>query len=36
MKQSQIVLIEFGRIYQRNITKKDVDDIENFILKNSD
>ena len=36
MKQSQIVLIEFGRIYQRNITKKDFDDIENFILKNSD
>ncbi|MFC2345717.1 McrC family protein [Campylobacter sp.] len=36
MKQTQITLTEFERIYQHNISKKDFDDIENFILKNSD
>ena len=36
MKQSQITITEFERIYQHSIGKKDFDDIENFILKNSD
>ena len=36
MKQTQITLTEFERIYQRSIDKKDFNDIENFILKNSD
>ena len=36
MKQSQITLTEFERIYQHDIDKKDFGDIENFILKNSD
>ena len=36
MKQSQITLTEFERIYERVIGKKDFGDIENFILKNSD
>ena len=36
MKQSQITLTEFERIYQHDICKKDFGDIENFILKNSD
>ena len=36
MKQTQITLTEFERIYQHSIGKKDFDDIENFILKNSD
>lgn len=36
MKQTQITLTEFERIYQHSIDKKDFDDIENFILKNSD
>lgn len=36
MKQSQITITEFERIYQHSIDKKDFDDIENFILKNSD
>lgn len=36
MKQTQITLTEFERIYQHDISKKDFFDIENFILKNSD
>ena len=36
MKQSQITITEFERIYQHDIDKKDFGDIENFILKNSD
>ena len=36
MKQSQLTITEFERIYRRDICKKDFDDIENFILKNSD
>ena len=36
MKQSQITITEFERIYERIISKKDFGDIENFILKNSD
>lgn len=36
MKQTQITLTEFERIYQHDISKKDFGDIENFILKNSD
>lgn len=36
MKQSQITITEFERIYQHDIDKKDFKDIENFILKNSD
>ena len=36
MKQSQLMLTEFERIYERIIGKKDFGDIENFILKNSD
>ena len=36
MKQSQITITEFERIYQHIIGKKDFFDIENFILKNSD
>ncbi len=36
MKQTQITLTEFERIYRHDISKKDFDDIENFILKNSD
>ncbi len=36
MKQTQITLTEFERIYQYDISKKDFFDIENFILKNSD
>ena len=36
MKQIQITLTEFERIYQNDINKKDFGDIENFILKNSD
>ena len=36
MRQSQITLTEFERIYQHDIGKKDFKDIENFILKNSD
>ena len=35
MKQSQITITEFERIYQHSIGKKDFSDIENFILKNS-
>lgn len=35
MKQSQLTITEFERIYQHSIGKKDFDDIENFILKNS-
>ena len=36
MKQTQITITEFERIYQHDIGKKDFGDIENFILKNSD
>ncbi|WP_107790588.1 McrC family protein [Campylobacter concisus] len=36
MKQTQITITEFERIYQHDIDKKDFKDIENFILKNSD
>ena len=36
MKQSQLTLTEFERIYEYIIGKKDFGDIENFILKNSD
>ena len=36
MKQSQITLTEFERIYECIIGKKDFGDLENFILKNSD
>ena len=36
MKQSQLTITEFERIYRRDICKKDFGDIENFILKNSD
>ena len=36
MKQSQLTITEFERIYEHNISKKDFGDIENFILKNSD
>ena len=36
MKQSQLTITEFERIYERIIGKKDFGDIENFILKNSD
>lgn len=36
MKQSQITITEFERVYQHDIGKKDFGDIENFILKNSD
>ena len=36
MKQSQLTITEFERIYQHDIDKKDFKDIENFILKNSD
>ena len=36
MKQSQLTLTEFERIYEYLIGKKDFSDIENFILKNSD
>ena len=36
MKQSQLTITEFERIYQHSIGKKDFGDIENFILKNSD
>ena len=36
MNKNQITLTEFERIYQHDICKKDFDDIENFILKNSD
>jgi len=36
MKQNQRTITEFERIYQHSIDKKDFDDIENFILKNSD
>jgi len=36
MKQTQITLTEFERIYEYIIGKKDFFDIENFILKNSD
>ena len=36
MKQTQITLTEFERIYEHIIGKKDFFDIENFILKNSD
>ena len=36
MKQSQLTITEFERIYQHDISKKDFCDIENFILKNSD
>ena len=36
MKQSQLTITEFERIYQHDIGKKDFKDIENFILKNSD
>lgn len=36
MKQSQLTITEFERIYQHDIYKKDFCDIENFILKNSD
>ena len=36
MKQNQRTITEFERIYQRSIDKKDFNDIENFILKNSD
>ena len=33
MKQSQITITEFERVYQHDIDKKDFGDIENFILK---
>ena len=36
MKQSQLTITEFERVYQHDIGKKDFGDIENFILKNSD
>ena len=36
MKQSQLTITEFERVYQHDIDKKDFGDIENFILKNSD
>lgn len=36
MKQIQLTITEFERIYQHDISKKDFCDIENFILKNSD
>ena len=36
MKQSQLTITEFERIYEHNVGKKDFGDIENFILKNSD
>ena len=36
MKQSQLTITEFERIYEHIIGKKDFGDIENFILKNSD
>ena len=36
MKQSQLTITEFERIYEHIIVKKDFGDIENFILKNSD
>jgi len=36
MKQIQLTITEFERIYQHDINKKDFCDIENFILKNSD
>ena len=36
MKQTQITLTEFERIYQHDISKKDFGNIENFILKNID
>lgn len=36
MKQSQLTITEFERIYQHDIDKKEFKDIENFILKNSD
>ena len=36
MKQSQLTITEFERVYERIIGKKDFGDIENFILKNSD
>ena len=36
MKQSQLTITEFERIYERIIGKKDFGDLENFILKNSD
>ena len=36
MKQIQLTITEFERIYQHDIDKKDFGDIENFILKNSD
>ena len=36
MKQSQLTITEFERIYQHDIDKKDFKDIENFILQNSD
>jgi len=36
MKQIQLTITEFERIYQNDISKKDFCDIENFILKNSD
>lgn len=36
MKQGQITITEFERIYEHIIGKKDFGDIENFILKNSD
>ena len=36
MKQIQLTITEFERIYQHDIEKKDFGDIENFILKNSD
>ena len=36
MKQSQLTITEFERIYQHDICKKDFGYIENFILKNSD
>ena len=36
MNKNQITLTEFERIYQHDICKKDFNDIENFILKNSD
>ena len=36
MKQSQLTITEFERIYERVIGKKDFGDLDNFILKNSD
>jgi len=36
MKQTQLTITEFERIYRCDICKKDFGDIENFILKNSD